>query len=128
MTEIKQEKWNRLVFTKLGDGSGVYFLVWPKCFLCSVPPVKKGDVLCSPFSQYTVQEILGCGVYGQVAKCQDMSTNNMVAVKILPRAQGTTEAEKEVHCCSTLLSSCDQLGGVLTCCNAFFLSVGKNVK
>lgn len=95
------------------------------CFLCSVPSVKTGDVLCSPLSQYTILEILGCGVFGQVAKCQNISTNTMVAVKILHNAQAIAEAEEEIHRCSTLIT---RVGGVVVGCYAFSLSVGQNLK
>lgn len=76
-----------------------------------VPSVKKGDVLCSPFSQYTVQDLLGCGSFGQVAKCLDMSTNNVVAVKILLQIQAIAEVEAEVHCYVSVI----RVGGVLMC-------------
>lgn len=105
-------------------------MMWTNCFLCSVPSVKSGDVLTSPFSEYTVLETLGCGVFGQVAKCQNMTTNNMAAVKILRRAQTTAEAQEEVpyvvvaHCYVRLIGG----GGVRLCCNVFSLSAGQNVK
>ena len=39
--------------------------------------------LISPNSRYLILDILGQGTFGQVVKCQNMKTNEIVAVKVV---------------------------------------------
>lgn len=54
---------------------------------------------------------MGSGVFGQVAKCLNETTKEMVAVKVFHNAGGTSEARWEVCVGSTLaealLDLCD---------------------
>lgn len=45
---------------------------------------------------------MGSGVFGQVAKCLNETTKEMVAVKVFHNAGGTSEARWEVCVGSTL--------------------------
>ncbi|XP_076855275.1 homeodomain-interacting protein kinase 2-like isoform X1 [Brachyhypopomus gauderio] len=45
--------------------------------------LEQHEVLCSVSNRYEVLEFLGCGAFGQVAKCWKLGTNETVAIKIL---------------------------------------------
>lgn len=47
---------------------------------------------------------MGSGVFGQVAKCLNETTKEMVAVKVFHNAGGTSEARWEVYIGSTLVA------------------------
>lgn len=66
------------------------------CFLPSIS-FKVGDILSSDLCQYCVLELMGSGVFGQVAKCLNETTKEMVAVKVFHNAGGTSEARWEVR-------------------------------
>ena len=42
-----------------------------------------GDLIASASSSYLVEEIIGEGNYGQVARCVKTATNEKVAVKVM---------------------------------------------
>ncbi|XP_069393811.1 homeodomain-interacting protein kinase 2-like isoform X2 [Paralichthys olivaceus] len=56
--------------------------------------------LCSPFSCYVVQSIIGEGNYGKVLKCVKTATGETVAVKVMKKKTSIFLTEKEV---STML-------------------------
>ncbi len=54
-----------------------------------------GGLISSASSDYEVQDILGCGNFGEVAQCRKLATNEMVAVKILKTKSLIEEAKEE---------------------------------
>ncbi|XP_037652279.1 homeodomain-interacting protein kinase 1-like [Sebastes umbrosus] len=42
----------------------------------------RNDILCSKSTRYTVLDLHGAGSYGKVAKCVNLKTNRLVAIKI----------------------------------------------
>ena len=70
--------------------------------LCTValntPEVQEGQTLLGGSSRYFVLEFIGEGCFGKVAKCQNLETREIVAVKILKNdlVQDTVETENEV--------------------------------
>ena len=55
--------------------------------------LKKGDVIHSSTTQYQVLEYLGCGAFGTVVRCRDMSTNEKVALKMIRSTQKCEDEE-----------------------------------
>mmetsp|Transcript_14948 Transcript_14948/g.14813 ORF Transcript_14948/g.14813 Transcript_14948/m.14813 type:complete len:269 (-) Transcript_14948:2562-3368(-) len=59
--------------------------------------IREGDIILSPEGQeYHIQELIGQGTFGQVIKCMNMSTRELVAIKVLKnkrtyRNQGSVE-------------------------------------
>lgn len=65
-----------------------------------------GGLISSSSSLYEVQDILGCGAYGEVTQCRKLATNETVAVKILKSKTCIEEAKEEVQhklCCVSTL-------------------------
>ncbi|XP_038571109.1 homeodomain-interacting protein kinase 1-like [Micropterus salmoides] len=54
-----------------------------------------GGLISSSSSLYEVQDILGCGAYGEVTQCRKLATNETVAVKILKSKTCIEEAKEE---------------------------------
>ncbi|XP_069378644.1 homeodomain-interacting protein kinase 3-like [Paralichthys olivaceus] len=44
--------------------------------------INKGDMISSPTTNYLVEKYLGCGSYGLVVQCRNVSTNELVALKM----------------------------------------------
>ncbi|XP_042340031.1 homeodomain-interacting protein kinase 1-like [Plectropomus leopardus] len=57
--------------------------------------VIEGSLISSTTSDYEVQDLLGSGTYGEVAKCRKVATGEMVALKILKSTSGIEDAKKE---------------------------------
>uniref|UniRef100_A0A8C6LDA0 Protein kinase domain-containing protein n=1 Tax=Nothobranchius furzeri TaxID=105023 RepID=A0A8C6LDA0_NOTFU len=54
------------------------------------PTVKK-----TPHNAYTVEKVLGSGSFGEVAKCTKVGTNEIVAVKVMPKHQRAAAEDEE---------------------------------
>ncbi|XP_044055454.1 homeodomain-interacting protein kinase 3-like isoform X2 [Siniperca chuatsi] len=54
-----------------------------------------GVLISSASSVYEVQDLLGCGTYGEVTQCRKLATNETVAVKILKSKRCIEEAKEE---------------------------------
>lgn len=58
--------------------------VWCSLFrLTAAPKVRTSSILYSRCSSYCVLNVIGQGCFGKVAKCQNLQTKQVVAVKIL---------------------------------------------
>ncbi|XP_034430230.1 homeodomain-interacting protein kinase 1-like [Hippoglossus hippoglossus] len=64
--------------------------------------IKKGDLIPSPTTEYQVQKYLGCGAYGIVVRCRDVSTNEKVALKMIKSTACTQCEADEVVTLQTL--------------------------
>ena len=51
--------------------------------MSGVDPVPLCAPLRTPFARYLILDILGQGTFGQVVKCQNMKTHEIVAVKVV---------------------------------------------
>ncbi|XP_034530937.1 homeodomain-interacting protein kinase 1-like isoform X2 [Notolabrus celidotus] len=61
------------------------------------PDIKAGQTLCGGQAEYSVLEFIGEGCFGQVARCQNLQTKEVVAIKILKKDPGLIlDTEKEV--------------------------------
>ncbi|MEQ2278112.1 hypothetical protein XENORESO_012767 [Xenotaenia resolanae] len=49
--------------------------------------IQKNTVLCSKTNQYLVEDILGCGGYGQVVSCKKLGTDETVAIKVVKQSK-----------------------------------------
>ena len=66
--------------------------------LFSLVSVSKGDLLTWEYSSYLVEDFLGEGTFGKVARCVVTATNEKVAVKITKNHPVKLEAaEREVQ-------------------------------
>ena len=67
--------------------------------ISSVQPlfnIKLNEVLTGKSSDYSVQAFLGQGAFGKVARCKNLKTNELVAVKVVRKdfiEPGRREAE-----------------------------------
>ena len=57
--------------------------------------MSKGDLLTWESSSYLVEDFLGEGTFGKVARCVETATNEKVAVKIMKNNPATIEAAKQ---------------------------------
>ncbi|XP_059209532.1 homeodomain-interacting protein kinase 1-like [Centropristis striata] len=57
--------------------------------------VSVGDVITSPSSPYVVQHLLGSGAFGAVTQCKKITTNEIVALKIIKDKLCIEEAKEE---------------------------------
>ncbi|XP_019940289.1 homeodomain-interacting protein kinase 2-like [Paralichthys olivaceus] len=57
--------------------------------------IHMGDLMSSSTTHYEVQKFLGCGTYGVVIKCRDVTNNEMVALKIPRRIEKSQFMRKE---------------------------------
>lgn len=87
-------------------------LIRIKCFLSYVS-FKVSDILSSESCQYCVLELMGSGVYGQVAKCLNKTTKEIVAVKAFCNTGGIHEARREVQMGNTPVGSLSRVCCVL---------------
>lgn len=59
------------------------------------PEVQPGHILFSSCSSYSVLELIGDGCFGKVARCQNLTTNKTVAIKILKDTDDIHDPENE---------------------------------
>ncbi|XP_038586225.1 homeodomain-interacting protein kinase 1-like [Micropterus salmoides] len=63
----------------------------------TAPEIQAGQTLFGSSSGYSILEFIGEGCFGKVAKCQNLATNERVAVKILKSdTDFIQDTEKEV--------------------------------
>ncbi|RCH96806.1 hypothetical protein CU097_013212 [Rhizopus azygosporus] len=56
------------------------------------------EIISSTKESYEILELMGQGTFGQVVQCRELSTNNLVAVKIIKRHRAfTAQGEKEIN-------------------------------
>uniref|UniRef100_A0A8C6LA69 Protein kinase domain-containing protein n=1 Tax=Nothobranchius furzeri TaxID=105023 RepID=A0A8C6LA69_NOTFU len=63
----------------------------------SSPPASDSQclVIRNGSSAYTVEKVLGSGSFGEVAKCTKVGTNEIVAVKVMPKHQRAAAEDEE---------------------------------
>ncbi|CAJ1048789.1 uncharacterized protein LOC117810015 [Xyrichtys novacula] len=76
------------------------------CRARTTPEAKIGHYLFGS-STYCIHEFIGEGVYGKVAKCRNLATKEMVAVKILKQSSELTASMKNEIFILTALSALD---------------------
>ncbi|XP_034432004.1 homeodomain-interacting protein kinase 3-like isoform X2 [Hippoglossus hippoglossus] len=54
-----------------------------------------GELISSPTTHYEAQKFLGCGTYGLVIQCRDVTTNETVALKMFKRMKDVKNAKEE---------------------------------
>ena len=57
--------------------------------------IKDGDLIPSPTTHYQIENFLGCGFYGVVLQCRDVSTNETVALKMFISTAHNQYAKEE---------------------------------
>lgn len=70
----------------------------------AAPKVRTNSYLHSSCSSYSVLNVIGQGCYGKVAKCQNLHTKELVAIKIL-KPDLKQDITKEVDCPGVILTS-----------------------
>ncbi|XP_029704899.1 serine/threonine-protein kinase ppk15-like [Takifugu rubripes] len=71
----------------------------------SINKVSAGDVIHSGKSTFVVQEIIGEGTFGQVARCQDINTKGTVALKFIKDAKYLKSGQREKNILQCIHSS-----------------------
>ncbi|XP_061923151.1 homeodomain-interacting protein kinase 2-like isoform X2 [Entelurus aequoreus] len=56
-----------------------------------------GTLIVSPSSEYMVESVMGCGAFGTVVHCKNVSNNDSVALKIIMETKFNVDARKEVE-------------------------------
>lgn len=82
-------------------GCGVNPMRYTNWFLLSVSSVSIGDILSSDSSHYLVLEMMGTGGCGQIFKCRNMNTNDLVVLKLPTTHTAIFGTKEEVHVCNT---------------------------
>lgn len=59
--------------------------------------VVEGKLFSSGSSDYRAQKYLGCGVYGEVLQCRNLTSNKIVALKFIKDNEYMDEAKHEVQ-------------------------------